>query len=69
MFLDGDAYAVADPAPLFAELENHPFIYWQNLPGTTDKLDRQLLAGILPHVAAEVQGGITCWIVSGVGPN
>lgn len=31
LYLDADAYAVANPAPLFELLNNHPFVYWEDI--------------------------------------
>ena len=31
LFIDADCYAVADPAPRFALLEETPFVYWEDL--------------------------------------
>ena len=57
--LDGDAYLVADPRPLFDLLEEHPFLWWENLGGFGDNDNPNLIrmfSGSTPAVPS-VQGG------------
>jgi len=57
--MDGDAYLVADPRPLFDLLEEHPLLWWNNLYGFDDRDNPEfirLFSGSAPAVHA-VQGG------------
>jgi hypothetical protein len=57
LFLDGDAYLVADPSPLFALLEQYAFVYWENLEGF-NVLDEKLIAPLgIASMPRRVQGG------------
>jgi hypothetical protein len=57
LFLDGDAYLVADPAPLFALLEQYAFVYWENLEGF-NVMDEGLIAPLgIASMPRRVQGG------------
>ena len=59
LFLDPDAYAVRDPAPLFAILDECAFAYWADLPWFADRTNYPLttpLIGGNPW-APPVQGG------------
>ena len=67
LWLDADAYCVADPTPLFAALDENPLVVWstrREYPPTVPAV----WSGIEePNVAAEFQGGMylidleRCW--------
>jgi len=68
LYLDADAYLVADPAPLFALLGGAPFVYWSDLPNTVHNVKWDWF-GVAPpgDRVPPVQGGqllfdlAACW--------
>jgi hypothetical protein len=59
LYLDADAYPVADPAPLFGLASDHGFVYWSNLPsfGERDRWDVWDLPASWAGKLPPVQGG------------
>jgi hypothetical protein len=58
LFLDADAYLVADPAPLFALLDAHPAVFWHD-PWHADDMWAKI--GLPPLYPRAVNGGQ--WLV------
>jgi hypothetical protein len=56
LFLDADAYCVADPRPLFDILDDVPFAYWEDLPRCWHNV-HWLWYGIAGNHVPPVQGG------------
>ena len=56
LYLDGDAYLLADPEPLFALLTEYRFVYWENLEGF-NIMDESLIAPLEISLPRRVQGG------------
>lgn len=59
LYLDADAYPVADPAPLFELASEYSFVYWENLPeyGARDCWDVWGLDAAEGGKVPAVQGG------------
>ncbi len=57
LFLDADAYCVSDPAPLFALLSAHPFVYFDSGPWSYPKTNLALFGPLVESWAPPIQGG------------
>ena len=56
LFLDGDAYCVTDPRPLFALLGEAPFVFWEDMGNTWDNVKWPFYGCDGSHIPP-VQGG------------
>jgi len=56
LYLDADAYCVADPAPAFELLDDARFAFWSDLPGTWGAIDWEW-TGLAPSKVPPMQGG------------
>ena len=57
LFLDADAYCIADPALLFALLAAHPFVYFDSGPWSYPKTNLALFGPLVESWAPPIQGG------------
>lgn len=57
LYLDADAYCVADPAPLFAQLEAAPFVFWEDMSFHEADLKWEKVYPAGPQGAPIIQGG------------
>ena len=68
LFLDADAYCIADPALLFALLAAHPFVYFDSGPWSYPKTNLALFGPLVEAWAPPIQGGhylVDCAVLEG----
>lgn len=69
LYLDADAYVVADPTPMMQRLDEAPFLFWQDLPGNNNSVKWQWVWPDLDAGVPCIQGGqlfidlSRCWDV------
>jgi SAM-dependent methyltransferase len=56
LYLDADAYCVADPSPLFSLLQDHPFVFWSDFESNKKNVKWEW-SGIDGRGMPAVQGG------------
>lgn len=57
LYLDADAYCVADPTPTMQRLDEAPFLFWQDLPGQENSVKWSYVWPEGPRGVPAIQGG------------